>query len=234
VIVAGLLIVSAVLIALSPETVSPTPGAWRSLRPRVHVPPRITPLLPVAAAVFVATWATGAFYQAFVPSLVEDQLHTSSPLIIGLVFAGYMATSASGAPLGGRFSPAAAQRIGMVAFLVGMVGVITAIGTGTLALFMAATIVAGAGQGIAISAAVRGLLCGSTLADRAPIFSVVYLLSYSGAAFPSLIAGALSGDVTLPHIAFAYGALALVATAFTLSSARNPHPSLDPTHQPAT
>lgn len=24
-------------------------------------------LLPVAAAVFLATWATGAFYQAFVP-----------------------------------------------------------------------------------------------------------------------------------------------------------------------
>ena len=227
-IVATMLVASAALIALSPETVTPTPGAWRSLRPRIHVPPRVTALLPVAAAVFLATWATGAFYQAFVPSLVEDQLHTRSPLIIGLVFASYMASSAFGAPLGGHFSPAAAQRIGMVAFLVGMVGIITAIGTGTLTLFMVATVLAGAGQGIAISAAVRGLLCGSTLADRAPIFSVVYLLSYSGAAFPSLIAGALSDQITLPHIALAYGALALLATAYTLAAARNPHPSLDP------
>src|SRR3954468_8622282 len=173
---AGFLLLSASLIAISPETATPTPGAWRSLLPQVRVPAQITHLLPVAAAVFLATWATSAFYQAFVPALVEDQLHTRSPLVIGLVFAGYMATSAFGAPLGGHFSPAGAQRIGMVAFLVGMIGLITAIGTGTLALFVAATVIAGAGQGIAISAAVRGLLHGSTLACRAPIFSAIYLL----------------------------------------------------------
>ena len=77
----GFLLLSAALIAISPETTTPTPGAWRSLLPRVRVPARVTHLLPVAAAVFLATWATGAFYQAFVPALVEDQLHTRSPLI---------------------------------------------------------------------------------------------------------------------------------------------------------
>jgi MFS family permease len=147
-----------VLIAISPETVAPTPGAWQSLRPTARVPARVRHLLPVAAAVFLATWATGAFYQAFVPALVEEQLHTRSPLILGLVFAAYMASSALGAPLGGRFTPAAAQRLGMIAFLAGMIGIITAIATGTLALFIGATIVAGASQGIAISAATRGLL----------------------------------------------------------------------------
>src|SRR3954465_5659235 len=75
-IVAGLLLLSAALVAVSPETAAPTPGAWRSLRPRVRVPARVRHLLPVAAAVFLATWATGAFYQAFVPALVEDQLHS--------------------------------------------------------------------------------------------------------------------------------------------------------------
>jgi MFS family permease len=153
---------------------------------------RVRHLLPVAAAVFLSTWATGAFYQAFVPALVEEQLHTRSPLVLGLVFAAYMAPSALGAPLGGRFTPAAAQRLGMIAFLAGMIGIIAAITTGALALFITATIVAGAGQGIAISAATRGLLHGSIPADRAPIFSVIYLICYSAAAFPSLIAGQLS------------------------------------------
>jgi hypothetical protein len=78
-------------------------------------------------------------------------------------------------------------------------------------LFIIATIVAGAGQGIAISAATRGLLHGSTLADRAPIFSAIYLLCYSGATFPSLICGELSNTFSLPQIAFGYGVLALVA-----------------------
>jgi MFS family permease len=219
---AGLLLFSAVLIMLSPETATPTPGAWRSLLPRVSVPARVMHLLPVAAAVFLATWATGAFYQAFVPALVEEQLHTSSPLLLGLVFAAYMAPSVLGAPIGGRFTPAVAQRIGMVTFLAGMIGIIIAINAETLVLFIIATVFAGAGQGIALSAATRGLLHGSTLADRAPIFSAIYLICYSGATFPSLISGELSHVFSLPQIALGYGGFGLVATAFTLVGAQNP------------
>jgi MFS family permease len=218
----GLLLLSAALVAVSPETAAPSPGAWSSLRPHVRVPARVRHLLPVAAAVLLATWATGAFYQAFVPALVEDQLHTHSPLVLGLVFAAYMGPSALGAPLGGRFTSAAAQRLGMIIFLAGWIGIITAIATGTLVLFIAATIVAGTSQGIAISAATRGLLHGSTLADRAPIFSAIYLLCYSAAAFPSLLAGQLSGTFSLPQIALGYGALALLATLFTVVAARSP------------
>jgi MFS family permease len=141
----GFLLFSSSLIAISPETATPTPGAWRSLLPRVRVPAQVRHPLPVAAAVFLATWATSAFYQAFVPALVEDQLHTSSPLILGLVFAAYMTPSVLGAPIGGRFTSAVAQRVGMITFLAGMVGISTAIAAGTLVLFIIATIVAGAG-----------------------------------------------------------------------------------------
>ena len=217
-----LLVVTAVLITVSPETVTPKTGAGRSLRPQAALPARVRHLVPVAAAVFLATWATGSFYQALVPALVEDQLHTTSALTLGLVFASYMASSAFGAPLAGRFTPATAQRIGMLAFLVAMAGIITAVTTGQLPLFIVGTVLAGASQGIAISATVRGLLFGSTLADRAPIFTVIYLLSYSGAAFPSLIAGALTGTVSLPTIALGYGGLTLAATAFTVVAAREP------------
>lgn len=219
----GLLLLSIALIAVSPETETPTPGVWRSLRPRVRVPARVRCLFPVAAAVLLATWAGGAFYQAFVPALVADQLHTRSPLVIGLVFAAYMGPSALGAPLGGRFAPGSAQRIGMIVFLVGMIGIVTAIATGTLLLFIIATVVAGTAQGITLSATTRCLLYGSTLADRAPIFIVIYLLSYSGATIPALIAGQLSGTFSLPQIALGYGGLTLIATLFTVLAARNPH-----------
>ncbi|MEJ8839905.1 MFS transporter [Ramlibacter sp. AN1133] len=219
----GFLMVSTALIAISPETATPKPGAWRSLLPRIRVPARVRHLLPAATAVFLATWSTGAFYQAFVPALVEDQLHTRSPLILGLVFAAYMAPGVLGAPIGGRFTPAVAQRVGMITFLAGMIGIITAVTMGKLTLFIIATIVAGAGQGVAISAAIRGLLHGSTLADRAPIFSAVYLICYSGAAFLSFISGQLSNIFSLPQIALGYGGLAIAATVFTLVGARNPH-----------
>lgn len=229
VVVIGLLLLSGALVAVSPETVTPSPGGWRSMRPSVRVPGRVVHLLPVAAAVLLATWATGAFYQAFVPALVEDQLRTRSPLVLALVFASYMGPSALGAPLGGRFSPAAAQRIGMTAFLIGWVGLVTAISSGGLTLFIVATLVAGAAQGIAISAATRGLLHGSTLADRAAVFAVLYLLSYSGATVPSLVSAQLSHTFSLPQIALGYGGLTLLATAFTAAAARNPLPD-NPCH----
>src|SRR4051794_37305347 len=108
-VVIGLLLLSVVLIAISPETVTRTPGAWLSLRPSVRIPVRVRHLLPLTAAVLLPTWAVGAFYQAFVPALVENQLHTTSPLVLALVFAAYMGSSAIGAPLGSRFTPAAAQ-----------------------------------------------------------------------------------------------------------------------------
>src|SRR3954447_3696880 len=222
-VVISLLLLSAALVVISPETVTPTPGGWHSLRPSVRVPVRVRHLLPVAAGLFLATWATGAFYQAFVPALVADQLHTSNSLVLGLVFAAYMGSSALGAPLGGRFSSAAGQRIGMTAFLAGWIGLITAITTGALPLFIAATIVAGVAQGIAISAATRGLLFGSTLPDRAPIFAVVYILCYSSATIPSLISAQLSNVFSLPQITLGYGALALIATLFTVIAAGNPH-----------
>jgi MFS family permease len=173
--------------------------------------------------VFLATWASGGFYQAFMPALVHDELNTRSPLILGLVFAAYMSPSVLGAPIGGWFTSAAAQRVGMITFMVGMIGISTAISAGTLVLFIAATMVAGAGQGIAISAATRGLLHGSDQAERAPVFGIIYLLCYSGAAFPSLISGQLSNTFSLVQITLGYGGLAVVATLFTVLGARNPH-----------
>lgn len=213
---AGFLLFSAALVALSRETATPTPGAWRSLSPRIDLPARTRHLLPVAAAIFVVTFATGAFYQAFVPAIVEDQLHTRSPLAIGLVFACYMAPSVLGAPLGGRMSAAQAQCVGMIAFAGGMNGAAAAIYNSSLPAFIMATIVAGAGQGIAISAATRRLLEGASLGERAPIFSAIYLLCYGGATIVSLVSGGLSTTFSLSHIALAYGALAAAATLFTI------------------
>ena len=67
------------------------------------------------------------------------------------------------------------------------------------------------------------VLDGSTLADRAPIFAVVYLLSYSGATIPSLISAQLSSVLPLTHIALGYCALALLCTLFVVVSAHNPY-----------
>ncbi len=222
VLVCVVLAVCAVLILASPDTVQRQPGVWRSLVPRVSLPAPQRRLVPIAAAVFLSTWSTGAFFQAFVPSLIVDQLGTSSPLVFGLVFSAYMAPSVVGAPIGGRFSPAKAQRIGMVVFLVGMVMLVSSLVAGSLGFFIVASVIAGTGQGIAVSSTIRGMLHGVRLMDRAPIFAAIYVMSYAGAAIPSLIAGQLSLHFALVEVSVGYGVLALLATSVTLGFAREP------------
>lgn len=204
------------------ETGEPTPGVWRSLRPRVSVPARARSLLPVALSVFTATWALGAFYQSFVPTIARDQLHSDNALVVSLLFAAYMAPSVAGAPLVGRLLPATAQRLGMVVFVVGVTGILVALVTTSVVVMTTATIVASVGQGMGVSASMRALLLGSTAAERPSLMAAIYLACYTGAMVPSIIAGQLSHVLPTVTIAFGYGVLALVATAITHVFARNP------------
>jgi MFS family permease len=218
----GVLAACAVLIAAGRETVTRAPGAVASLRPQVRMPATARPLLPVASCIFVATWALGGFYLAFGPSVAADQLGTSSPLVAAAVVASLLAPSAIGAPLAGRSTPATVQRTGMAIFFVAVVVILIALHAGAVVPFIAASAVAGAAQGAALAASVRALLTPARPADRAGILSAIYLISYTGAAVPSLIAGQLSRTLSLFDIALGYGALAALAFLVTLVAARDP------------
>jgi MFS family permease len=218
----GALALCAVLVAFSRETVTRAPGALAALRPQVRVPARARKLLPAATATFVATWALGGFYQAFGPSVATDQLGTSNTLVAALVFASLMAPSAIGAPLAGYIQPANAQRLGILAFTAAVAVILISLHAGTVALFLAASLVAGAAQGTTFAAGMRALLTGASVGERAGILAAIYLISYGGAAIPSLVAGQLSRTLGLFDIALGYGALAALACAATLLTARNP------------
>ena len=219
---AALLALCALLVAVSPETVARTRGAQASLRPQLRVPAAARRFLPVASATFVATWALGGFYQAFGPTLTADQLGTRSTLIAALVFASLMVPSAIGAPLSGRLTPAAAQRLGMITFFGALVVILISIRLGAIAPFLVATLVAGAAQGGTFAGSLRALLAETTAAERAGMLAVVYAISYSGAAVPAAIAGQLARTLSLFEIAAGYGALAAIACAITLIAARKP------------
>jgi hypothetical protein len=218
----GALAVCAALIAASRETVARAPGAVASLRPQVRIPAQSRRLLPAASATFVATWALGGFYQAFGPSVAADQLGTSNALVAALVFASLMAPSAIGAPLAGRTRPATAQRVGMLAFTAAVAVILISLHAGLVALFLVASAVAGTAQGTTFAASMRALLTGASAGERAGILAAIYLISYGGAAIPSLIAGQLSRTLSLFDIAVGYGALAALACVVTLLTARDP------------
>lgn len=221
---AGAMTLCLIALAIAPETGPRLRGALASLRPRVAVPAAARQLLPALAAVVVSTWAMGSFYQAFGPSVVADGLGTDDAVVFAVVFSAYMLPSVLGAPIGGRMRAATAQRTGMTVFAIGVLGVLTALALDSVVLFIAASVVAGAGQGMAMSASVRSVLSTATPAETAPTMAAVYLLSYSGAMAASLISGQLTRWYGVEQIVIGYGVLAVAAAVVTALCAREPRP----------
>jgi MFS family permease len=219
---AGVLIVCAAAILLSPETVSRTRGARSSLIPQLRVPAAARPFLPVAVVTFIATWALGGYYQSFSPSVVANDLGSDSALVAAAVLASYFAPVVLGGPLAARLAAATAQRFGMLSVLAAVAGLITAIAVSNAALFIVAGVIGGTGMGVAASGSMRALLAETQPAERAGLLSVVYAISYTGAALPSLIAGQLTHSVSLLDITIGYGVLVAISCITTLIAARNP------------
>ena len=218
----SLLALCALALLTAPETGRRTPGGLASLRPRVGVPVRVRPRLPAAGTAFVVTWAVGSFYQSFIPSITAEQLGSTSAVVIALVFSAYMLPGAFGAPLAGLLPDERAQRIGIAVWLVGLWAVLASLVAGSVVAFIGFTVLAGAGQGVAVAASMRSLLHGVTLMDRAPVMSTTYLISYGGAMTASLVAGQLSKVLDIVPIAMGYGVLGALGAAIVWARAAAP------------
>src|SRR3954452_9226228 len=147
-IVATVLATCMVLVALSPETMRPQPGAIASMRPRLKVPAGSGRVLAAASAAFVATWSLGGFYQAFGPSVAADYLGTASPLMAAGIFASVMVLNPLGGPLSARLRPASALRIGMIVFVLALLVIVASLRAGAVLPFILASIVVGVAQGV--------------------------------------------------------------------------------------
>jgi MFS family permease len=217
-----MLLVCLVAIIASPDSVARNSGALASLRPRLELPVAARKYIPAAAAIFISTWAFGGYYQAFGPSVAADDLHSRSALVAAAVFASWMAPAVFGGPLASRFRPAVAQRLGMTLVAVAAGGLVLAIALASAALFIVAGVVGGIGMGIGMAGSMHALLPEAKPHQRAGLLSLIYAVSYLGAAVPSLIAGQLARFLSLAPITAGYAVLAVVALIVALITAREP------------
>ena len=220
-IVATVLAILAGLLLACPETVRRAPGALASLRPRVHVPHGQGRTLFAVGACLVATWSFTGFYQAFSPVVTADELGTDNALVVAVVFASVIILSPLGGSLMGRLQPANAVRTGLVIFVLATLAVLGALQVASIGWFLAASFVAGVAQGGANTGGMRAILTGANPADRAGLLATVYLISYTGAAAPGLVAGRVAAFLPPDRIALGYGVLVLVASGIAVLMLRN-------------
>ncbi len=150
-----------------------------------------------AAGVFVAFTVTGLF-SSLVPSFLRDELGVREPIVPGLVVALLFGAALVGQTLA---PPALVERVwpGAAALALGTAVYELGLLVGALALFVAGTVIAGVGFGLAFR---RGLDVAQRVAEpsrRADQLSTYFLCAYAGNVLPTLglgVAGQLFGART--------------------------------------
>ena len=124
------------------------PGEWRLQRP--SVPPAIRRAFVRAGMTCGACWAVGALFLSVVPSYASKLLDTSDLALLGAISATMLAMAclAQVACLRGGMTPRRAQVLGLALLIAGIGALIAAFPLHTLALVLAAALLAGSGLGL--------------------------------------------------------------------------------------
>ncbi|BBP66491.1 MFS transporter [Pseudomonas sp. Cab53] len=206
----GLFLGQAIYLWRLVESVSPQPGAWRSLRPSLHVPVQARRALWLTLPLNLSAWAVGGFYLSLAPSLVRAATGSTSNLIGGALVA---VLTLSGALSIFTLRNQAAERILRLSaglLVIGLTLVLLAAHSASLALFFIGTLVTGSGFGGGFLGALRSLMPLALPHERAGLMSAFYVLSYLAFSLPSLLAGNLVRVFGLIPTTDGYGAVLIV------------------------
>ncbi|MFZ0180133.1 MAG: MFS transporter [Candidatus Dormiibacterota bacterium] len=213
-ILTAIFVASALATVALPETAQRVPGAVAALRPQVAVPTRARRAFAGAVPTIVATWALGGLILSLGGSLLAVVFEQSNHAVVGALIGLFPFSAAAAAVAGRELSPSTMARIGSTALLVGTGLFLVALGTSSIAVYLAAAILAGGGFGSAFLGALRKVSQLAEPHERAALLSAVYLVSYLAFSVPAMVAGLTTTHVGLLNTSFGYGGfVALVAAA---------------------
>jgi MFS family permease len=190
------------------------------LRPqRPQVPRAIRPAFVLASLGVIASWSIGGLYLALAPSLATQLFDTHSHL------AGGAAVLAVAGPGGlaqlafHRLSPRTAMGAGSLVLAAGMAATVATLSSGSVVLFLAVSVLTGAGFGVAFMGAIRSIAAAAPIEQRASVMAAFYVVAYLSLSLPTVIAGfvvpELGLEPTFRIFGSAVAALAIVTAVGT-------------------
>ena len=175
-------------VALLPEPV--VRPARPSLRPqRPVVPAEVRSAFALASAGVVASWSIAGLYLALAPALAVNLLRTDSHLAGGEAVFALGVAAGLGQVVCHSLPPRQATAAGSVALAAGMAGTVASIPADSGALFLAGSVIAGAGWGVAFLGAIRSISAAAPAQHRAGVMAAFYVVAYLALSVPSVIAG---------------------------------------------
>jgi MFS family permease len=227
-----LVVVALGAVALLPEPVARTmrPG----LRPqRPEVPAEVRGVFALASAGVVASWSIAGLYLALAPSLAVILLHTGSHVAGGVsVFALGISAGLGQVALRG-LAARQATAAGALGLAVGMAGTVASIPADSGPLFLAGSVITGAGFGVAFMGALRSVSAAAPAWQRAGVIAAFYVVAYLALSVPSVLAGLVVPGLRIEPTFRVFGIAVIVLALLTAAGTRR-GPRATRTVQPAT
>ncbi len=220
----ALAIVAFLTVLFMPRKVAGT-GATGRWRPRgIAVPRGLVAVFLTSSLAIAAGFSMGAMFLSLGSSIAKNLIGTDNAFIAGSVIAISAVVIGIAAVLGRRLRPRTAVGAGGIATAAGMGLLVVSATTASLAVFVAASVVAGAGYGLLFLGGLGLVNRHAPAHHRAQTLSAVYLVAYLT---QGLVAVAIGLSATVVGLAPAVdlwapiiAALCLFATVLALVTAR--------------
>ncbi|WP_182263136.1 MFS transporter [Rhodococcus sp. UFZ-B548] len=205
----------------SRETGARTPGAMRSMIPRISVPAAARTEFFAAAPVVAAVWMLAGLSGGLAPNMVSSVFGIESPFLGG--FSGFVAPAVStitGVVLA-TVPSRRAMVIGIYASIIGAVAIIGGATAESLALMVIGQAIAGIGFGSSFTAALQLLVPIVQPQQRAGIVASIYVVSYTAFGLPIVIEGQLVARLgEIPAVVYYTGLTVLLTLVSLVAQAR--------------
>lgn len=199
------------------ETVTPQPGVFKTLRPRLAVPAQARSTLLLVLPADIAAWALGGFFLSLAPSLLAASTGSTSVLNGGFAVAALTISGALSIHSLRLRAPRLALLVGCSFLAIGVSVILAAVNLGWLWLFFAGAVVAGIGFGASFLGALRLLLPLAHAHERGALMAAFLALSYLAFCVPALIAGVSIKTVGLVTTTNVYGGVVVLLAVSALA-----------------
>ncbi|MFB6723551.1 MFS transporter [Kribbella sp. NPDC056345] len=184
-----LLLLSAVGIALVPETVERLEERPAYRPQRVALPPAARPLFFASAIGAFAAFSIFGLFTSLAPTFLAGVLHQPSRILAGVVTFAVFIAGAGSQVVFVRMERRNQLRLGLTFMSAGLIGIAAGGLIPNLALFVLGGVIAGAGVGLVFRGAVATAASLADAGSRGEVLAALFLIAYAGLALPVLAIG---------------------------------------------
>jgi predicted MFS family arabinose efflux permease len=228
------LLLGLIALAFAATLRMPEPVAERS-RPRIsvdrpHVPAAVRRPFLLAALAVLSAWSIGALFFSLGPQLAGELFRTTNVLVDGSGIV-LLAAAALVAQLAtSRIAPWIAASLGSLALAGGMALIVVAAANDSSGLFLAGSLLGGAGFGAAFLGGLRALVSVIPHESRASVMSAFYVAAYASLSIPAVLAGIVVTYISLTATFEIFGTVVALIALVVAAEAWRTRPAGGRTH----